>query len=130
MYYIIHDDTSAPESSSDAIGGLSDGYHTFDDLYEHRITLYIALCKTMANKRYYGSDGNRQLGVWKSRRHSDGSVWDGWYLLGIFSEPGEQITYHLPTSRWDACDFAQEVDAAPPFDGHTSSDVLQRISNL
>lgn len=25
---------------------VSDGYHTFDELYDHRITLYIALCRT------------------------------------------------------------------------------------
>lgn len=25
-------------------GEVSDGYHTFDELYEHRVALFIALC--------------------------------------------------------------------------------------
>ena len=30
----------------DVIGvEASDGYHTFEELYDHRITLFIALCK-------------------------------------------------------------------------------------
>jgi len=29
-------------------GKISDGYHTFDELYDHRITLWIALCRLSA----------------------------------------------------------------------------------
>jgi hypothetical protein len=28
---------------------ISDGYHTFGELYDHRIQLFIALCKMMCN---------------------------------------------------------------------------------
>lgn len=100
-------------------GVFSDGYHTFDELYEHRIALFIALCYNIAAHL-----------SWKSKVHSDGSVWDGWFILGINKAPGKQITYHLPMSKWDACYFAQELDKAPEFDGHTSADVLERISKL
>ena len=111
-------------------GETSDGYHTFNELYEHRITLYIALCKQLEGKRYYNAEGNRQEGVWKSKVHSDGTVWEGWFLLGIFSEPGKQITYHLPLDRWKECEFVTTLDIAPDFDGHTPQDVLQRIKAL
>ena len=67
----------------------SDGYHTFKELYEHRITLYIALCKSLNN-------GN----VWRSKLHSDSSSFDGWFILGIWREKGKQISYHLPNERW------------------------------
>lgn len=112
---------------------ISDGYHTFDELYEHRITLFIALCKKIQDFRYHGDQRN-QLGdekiVWKSYHHSDGSNFEGWFVLGIGREKGKQITYHLPTSKWEECDFAEMLDFAPEFDGHTSADVIERLKNL
>lgn len=110
-------------------GEISDGYHTFNELYEHRIVLYIALCRYMKSMRIGMGHGNEGAYVWKSRTHSDGSVWEGWFLLGIGTEPGEQITYHLPEKYWALCEFT-ELEQAPEFDGHTSADVLKRISNL
>ncbi len=41
------------------------------------------------------------------------------------------MTYHLPMSKWDECaDFAMELPQAPDFDGHTSQDVLDRLTTL
>lgn len=105
---------------------ISDGYHTFGELYEHRITLYVALL----NQYYLNLDKGEINPIWKSEVHSDGTSYPGWFLLGIFSKPGFQITYHLPNKYWDDCDFAKVVDKAPEFDGHTSADVLERIKNL
>lgn len=31
-------------------GQLSDGYHSFDELYEHRLVLFIALCNQLAER--------------------------------------------------------------------------------
>jgi hypothetical protein len=98
---------------------ISDGYHTFGELYEHRITLFIALCGWLPNDKE----------VWKSKFHSDGSSMEGWFVMGIGKEVGQQITYHLPISKWDECDV-QELDKAPEWDGHTSSDVLERLKSL
>ena len=98
---------------------ISDGYHTFDELYDHRITLYIALCKSLKN-------GN----VWRSQIHSDGSNYEGWFLLGVFFQKGMQITYHIPNERWIETEFADTLKIAPEFDGHTSMDVLERIKRL
>ncbi|MFN8361365.1 MAG: hypothetical protein U0264_15740 [Candidatus Kapaibacterium sp.] len=106
------------------IGSMSDGYHTFDELYEHRCTLFIALCKSM---RYFGGGSTP---CWRSMLHSDGTSYDGWFILGYGMNPGEQITYHLPAEKWDECDFALEFERAPEFDGHTSSDVLERLKRL
>lgn len=104
-----------------------DGYHTFEELYEHRIVLYIALCSQLV---VADEDLGRTQIVWKSKAHSDGTVWDGWFVLGIFKTKGKQITYHLPMSYWDKTSFAQELEKAPEWDGHTSDDVLQRLKNL
>ena len=109
-------------------GSLSDGYHTFDELYEHRIVNYMALCRQLS--RYSAALLRRTNPVWRTRIHSDGTEWPGWFILGIFTEPGKQITYHLPMSKWDECDFAQRLNTAPKWDGHTSADVLERLKNL
>lgn len=95
---------------------ISDGYHTFGELYDHRIALFLALC------RHRGD-------AWKSRVHSDGTSFDGWFIVGIGRIPGEQITYHLPNARWDEATMSETV-MPPPFDGHTAADVLVRLSEL
>lgn len=101
---------------------ISDGYHTFGELYEHRITLFIALCKALQRFTIHL--------VWKSRKHSDGSAIEGWFVMGINQLEGNQITYHLPDSKWDETEFADELSVAPKFDGHTSADVLERLAKL
>lgn len=124
--------------------GISDGYHTFGELYEHRIQLFIALCKIAQDNRELHDSllhvtsqsklkGEGRYGnVWRSRYHSDGQLafGGGWFLLGLGEESGYQITYHLPENYWDKCEFAKTLKQAPEFDGHTSNDVIQRLKNL
>jgi hypothetical protein len=102
---------------------IRDGYHSFGELYEHRITLFIALCKAMRSDITEGQ-------IWRSKLHSDGTSFPGWFILGIWEAEGDQITYHLPISKWDETNFAIELDKAPPYDGHTPEDVLTRLKNL
>jgi hypothetical protein len=110
------------------VGEVSDGYHTFNELYDHRIILFIALCKMCNNA--YDESGVGVWRPWRSKTHSDGSSYDGWFILGLFVGEGDQITYHLPLSKWGMCDFAETLDMAPIWDGHTPEDVLRRIEKL
>jgi hypothetical protein len=98
---------------------ISDGYHTFEQLYEHRIKLWIALLKDKPFEK-----------VWRSERHSDGSVWKGWFILGYGKKQGEQLTYHLPIKYYVDTKFAETLDKAPEYDGHTPEDVLERLKKL
>ena len=107
---------------------VSDGYHTFDELYEHRVVLWIALCKILYADPQYQT--GQKADVWRSKLHSDGTSFDGWFIMGIGRNKGEQITYHLPISKWEDTNFAETRDKAPEFDGHTSADVLERIKAL
>jgi hypothetical protein len=110
---------------------ISDGYHTFGELYEHRITLFITLARWIDNMVQFGSvNEHSSYKVWKSRKHSDGSSYEGWFVLGIGTEKGQQITYHLPDKYWGLTEFADGLLTAPEFDGHTSKDVLERIMTL
>lgn len=113
------DDVAGIEAVS---GETSDGYHTFNELYDHRIELFITLCRLFSR--------HDAAPVWKSKLHSDGTAYDGWFVLGLFTGTGHQITYHLPLSRWNETDFAEELPEAPEWDGHTSADVLKRLKEL
>jgi len=111
---------------------VSDGYHTIEELYDHRITLYIALARLIRrHPEVLGTEKWFDSCVWRSKLHHDGTGYDGWFMLGIGRSLGRQITYHIPLSRWAETDFAETFDKAPfPFDGHTSDDVLERLKKL
>ena len=108
-------------------GDISDGYHTFGELYEHGVALYIALCKSIVE---LGAQSPHSPRIWRSELHSDGIYFDGWFILGIGTEKGKQITYHLPFSKWEETKFAETLDKAPEWDGHTSADVLERLKQI
>lgn len=106
-------------------GKVSDGYHTFDELYDHRITLFIALSNLI--RRMEITHGKIfESGVWKSKYHHDNTMFDGWFIAGIGRAKDVQMTYHLPIERWDELDVL-EIDKAPEWDNHTPADVIERI---
>jgi hypothetical protein len=112
---------------------VSDGYHTFDELYDHRVTLYVALCRNLKwTESLQGPDEAqvRPYDIWRSKLHADGSAYEGWFIMGIGKDAGKQISYHLPEKMWEATDFAETLDRAPEFDGHSSENVLERLSQL
>lgn len=128
-------DKENPKMQKFEMGGpeemeASDGYHTFTELYDHRIALFIALCKHM--HELLGMENPEKFKVWRSKNHSDGEPAFGgtWFVLGIGTGKGQQITYHLPIDRWEETIFAETLEKAPDFDGHTSSDVLERLKLL
>lgn len=94
---------------------MSDGYHTFADLYEQRLILSAALAKN-----------NPQ--AWKSKRHEDGSVpfGGGWFIMGFDTDEG-CYTYHYELKDWDLFQ-CKELDKGKPWDGHTSKDVRRLLS--
>jgi hypothetical protein len=97
-------------------GDISDGYHTFDELYEHRHILFINLLQ-----HYRESAFKTWLNDKKER-------WEGWFICGLNTTYG-QITYHLPSRFWDAINV-KEVDYNSDYDGHSASDVLGRLTKL
>jgi hypothetical protein len=107
---------------------VSDSYHTMNELYDHRITVFIALCQSVVRRNELV--GEPVIPVWRSKFHSDGSNYDGWFVMGIFKTPGNQITYHLPITKWDETAFAETLDNAPEWDGHQPADVLERLKKL
>lgn len=116
---------------------VSDDHHTMDELYKHRIHLYIALLRAYDNYITPLNSRNR-VRCWKSKFHNDGSSYEGWFIAGMLILPdipfnvsvemGKeiQISYHLPMEYWDKLNLI-ELEKAPVWDGHTSNDVLERL---
>lgn len=98
------------------IGQVSDGYHTFDELYEHRNMLFISLLRSMPKL------------AWRARHHSDGTMFEGFFVAGLRLESG-MITYHVPSTLWKYLDYSRiaTLDKAPEWDGHTAQDVINRM---
>lgn len=94
---------------------VSDGHHTFDDLYMHRTVLFACLC----NQENYPDD------VFKSRHHSDGTMYDGFFIAGVNTTFG-WVTYHCENKYWDLFDV-RELDMAPEWDGCTPAQGLMRL---
>ncbi len=110
----------------------SDGYHTFDELYEHRIRLFVTLCNALNSMNRISRSMNMNINfpVWRSKLHQDGTMFDNWFIMGIFKNKGEQITYHLPIAMWEATNFAETLEKAPEWDGHTPADVVERLKRF
>jgi hypothetical protein len=103
---------------SDITGNTSDGYHTFDELYEHRAALFACLCLAYP------------LLSWKSKLHSDGTSLEGWFIAGMYLPSGE-ITYHIQLAEWDLLfKNVQILSKAPLWDGHTPADVVLRLRKM
>ena len=97
-------------------GGISDGYHTFDELYFHRMVLFSIIL-------------NQNQGIsWKSKRHSDGTMYDDCFICGIETPEG-QYTYHYHLDYWDNFKV-KELEYAPEYDGHKPKDIIRLYSVL
>lgn len=86
---------------------LTDGFHTMEELYDHRRALTAALAAERADIS------------WRSKAHhpDDGPMFEGGYFIVGIGTPVGTITYHYKLTHWD--DFAQvpEVEHAPKWDG-------------
>lgn len=103
------------EIPKSGIGDLSDGYHTFNELYHYRAVLFSVICNSMPDK------------AWKSKLHDTGDMFDGMFIVGI-ETPSEQATYHYDIEPyWDMFKI-KELEKAPKWDGHTPA--IKRIADI
>jgi hypothetical protein len=96
------------------VGEVSDGYHTFNELYDHRCILWVHVLLDNKNKAF------------RTKKHVDGSEWEGWFVAGLEFHD-KQMTYHLPNKYWDLLDGIETMPRMVYFDGHTSQDVHSRL---
>jgi hypothetical protein len=99
------------------IGDLSDGYHTFNELYHHRAILFSVICNEHPDIS------------WKSKLHHDGTMFDGMFIVGI-NTPEGQATYHYDINPYWDMFRVRELEKAPEWDGHTPTQAIERIASL
>lgn len=105
------------EVSENKVEDVSDGYHTFKELYHHRAVLFSVICNMFKDI------------AWKSKMHNDGTMYDGMFIVGI-NTPNGQATYHYDIDPyWDMFNV-KELESAPKWDGHTPDEAIRRIGEL
>jgi hypothetical protein len=92
-------------------GDVSDGYHTFAELYDHRCLLFVNLCLMDAENAYWKPD------------------LPGWFLL-YWESPAGQISYHINDKLLSLVDGRIQRDDGHKWDGHTSANVLARLARM
>lgn len=110
---------SKHEQITDNMGEVSDGYHTFNELYHHRAVLFSVICNNYSHI------------AWKSLQHHDPNqpMYDGMFIVGI-ETPNGQATYHYDIEPyWDMFNV-KELNRAPEWDGHTPAEAIERIESL
>lgn len=105
------------------IGDISDGYHTFRELYAFRKMYNAALFNEWAEQDKYQTH--------KSKRHHDGEecFGGGWFIV-VAMLPGGQISNHYKLDDWHLFDVPETDTALFEYDGHTGDDVLSRLREV
>lgn len=100
---------------------VSDGCHTFEELYTFRKLYNAVLFNEWAKQGKYD--------VHKSYIHNDGTFVEGYFIV-VAMLPTGQISNHYKVEDWDLFDIPDEYKAMYEYDNHTSEDVLQRLEDL
>lgn len=123
MKNIEHIQKSIDETPSDIRGNYHDGYHSFNELYEFRKVYNAALFNEQSKCNKYDTH--------KSQKHFDGEYCfgGGWFVV-VAILPTGQISNHYEAKDQNLFKITELEKAKYPFDGHTASDVLYRLSNI
>lgn len=115
------DANKVPHSISEyeTIGDVSDGYHTFDELYNFRMLYNAAFFNELAK--------NKKYNVHKSKRHSNGEACfgGGWFIV-MATLPTGQISNHYELKDWDLF-HCEEREFADTWDMHSPNMAAKRL---
>jgi hypothetical protein len=101
---------------------LSDGHHTMEELYDHRLALTAVLAASAATEN----------DSWRSKAHhpDDGPMFEGGYFVVGIELPTGTISYHYKLRHWDDFATVPELEHAPKWDGATPTDTVSRLLEL
>lgn len=92
---------------------ISDGYHTFGQLYHDRAVLFAVICNTYKENAY------------KSKLHHDGTMFgepNEMFIVGLYTPEGHYSYHYHIDPYWEMYDV-EELECAPEYDGHTYKDI-------
>ena len=125
-----------PDTKLERINELSDGYHTYDELYEFRKMYNAVLFNEWANtpktnKQSLTGTVTNEYNVHKSWKHNDGELCfgGGWFIVSAMLPTG-LISNHYKAEDWGLFKVPEVEKALYEFDGHTPQDVLIRLKSL
>lgn len=97
---------------------ISDGYHTFGELYKHRAGLFATICNMFPELS------------WKSLKHEDGSMFPDMFIVGINTPKGPASYHYDYDPYWEWFDNVKQIDRAPHYDGYSDDESLKRVMSL
>lgn len=106
-----------------ADGEVSDGHHTFKELYRYRLLYNAALFNEWAKVGLYDTH--------KSKLHHDGMVPFGdpkWFIV-MAELPTGQISNHYRVDDWELFKI-DEWNVSKVYDGHTPAMVAERLEKF
>lgn len=110
-------------SITEVVDLLNEQQELIEELYDFRLTYNALLFNEWAE--------NQKYEVYKSRRHSDGELcFDGEYFIVVANLPTGQVTNHYHIMHWDMFKINEYEKVNEDFDGHTPSDVIERLQQV
>ncbi len=115
--------TKLKDTDKFIVGKISDGFHSFDELYDFRKMYNAVLFNDWCKQNKYD--------VHKSIKHFEGDLCfgGGWFIVSAIL-PSGQISNHYEIKDWDLFKIPATDKCKHKFDGHTSNDVLERLKSL
>lgn len=112
-----------PSITEEEIGEVSDGYHTFNELYYYRMLYNAAFLNTLA----WYQDNINTFNIYKSKRHHTGEecFGGGWFIVMV-DLPTGQVSNHYEMKYWDLFNIP-EKEIADEWDGHTPQIAAERL---
>ena len=111
-------------------GNISDGYHTFDELYYYRLCYNAALVNTLVSLKDTLPNSFKDIKVCKSKKHFGGEpcYGGGWFIVMI-NTPWGQISNHYKLEHWNMFDCPVTKESWK-WDGHNMKDAMERLNRL
>jgi hypothetical protein len=112
----MRDTIASLQQEQEDMGEISDGYHTFNELYYYRM-LYNAAFFNLLPKGM----------VHKSKRHHTGEecFGGGWFIV-MANLPTGRVSNHYELKDWDLFKVP-EKEFADEWDGHTPQEAAKRL---
>lgn len=96
----------------DDLSKIGDGFHSMEELYQHRSSLFINLCNLLPDKAVYKHVGDED------------------YFLLYLELPTGQISYHLKIDYLKYLHKDIKEDNNHKWDKHTQYDVIKRLLHI
>lgn len=110
--------------------GVSDGFHTFDELYCYRMLYNSNAVNLLAYIKKFNIKGFDDFDVIKSKRHFGGELCygGGWFIV-VIKTPWGQISNHYKLEHWDMFN-CRTATQSWKWDGHGMKESTERMIKL